>query len=177
MLVSIRRREADAAPGDVVDALLDCHARIRHFTATATALAGAAGAPSAEIASAAAGVIRYFTEALPLHSADEDASIAPRLRARAPEPVCAALDAMTRQHGEIDRTLAEALPRWTEVAADPTCLPAHAALLRDLAARLVTQWDEHLGLEEATIFPAIRAHLPEEERAQIQAEMRARRAK
>jgi hemerythrin-like domain-containing protein len=84
---------------------------------------------------------------------------------------------MTRQHGALEITLGEALPRWTAVAADPTCLPAHAAALHDLAARLVTQWEEHLGLEEATIFPAIRALLPAEERALIQAEMRARRAK
>lgn len=181
MLHTIRRREENRGPGDVVDALLDCHRRIRHFTALAVALPDATAVPPAEIASAAAGVVRYFSEALPLHSADEDMSIAPRMLAvdqpssGPPEPLRAALATMTRQHGEIELTLGSALPRWSAVAADPACLSTHAAALRGLAARLSSQWDEHLGLEEATIFPAIRALLPPDEQEVIRREMRARR--
>jgi hypothetical protein len=176
MLHGIRRREESRVPGDAVDALLDCHGRIRHFTAITLTLPGVTAAPPAEIASAAAGVVRYFTEALPLHSTDEDVSIAPRLLALdLPEAVRAALATMTQQHGEIDRTLGSALPCLSAVAADPASLSAHAAALRGLAARLSAQWDEHLGLEEATIFPAVRALLPASEHDAIRREMRARR--
>jgi len=177
MFHAIRRREDDAGPGDVVGMLLDCHRRIRHFTALAVALPDATAVPPAEIASAAAGVVRYFAEALPLHAADEDASIAPRLLALGlPEAVRAAVLSMTVQHGGLELTLASALPRWQAVAADPACLPAHAAALRGLAARLSAQWDEHLGLEETTIFPALRELISPSEQDTIRREMRARRA-
>ncbi|MFT3764117.1 MAG: hemerythrin domain-containing protein [Minicystis sp.] len=177
MLHTIRRRPDGDAPGDAVDALLECHRRIRHFTAVAAALPEATTASAAEIAEAAAGVARYFAVALPLHSTDEEVSIAPRLLAHAPaEALRAALAAMERQHDAIDATLASALPRWRAVADDPACLPAHAAALRGLAARLAAQWEEHLALEEATIFPAMRALLPSSEMNVIQVEMRARRA-
>lgn len=160
----------------MVDALLDCHGRIRHFTALAVTLPDAAAVPPEEIASAAAGVVRYFAEALPLHSTDEDVSIAPRLLALdLSQPLRAALAAMTAQHGGLELTLGSALPRWAAVAADPGCLATHAAPLRGLATRLVTQWNEHLGLEEETIFPAIRALLPASEQEAIRREMRARR--
>jgi hypothetical protein len=177
MFVSLRRQAADAAPGDVVDALIACHDRIRHFTAMAAALAEATAAPAVEVSAAAAGVARYFAEALPLHSADEDRSLAPRLLALPlADPLRAAVMAMTQQHGPLEEVLAAALPRWRAVAADPACLPAHAAPLRDLTARVSALWDEHLQLEESTVFPAIRALLGPAEQAAVRTEMEARRA-
>ncbi len=71
--------------GDVVDLLLECHTRIRSFTTLAARLASTPGLAAAEVAEAAAGVHRYFTQALPLHARDEEESVLPRLRGRDPE--------------------------------------------------------------------------------------------
>jgi hypothetical protein len=176
MLIGIGKRRDEAASEGPVEALLACHRRIRHFTGMAAALAGASRAPEREIAEAAAAVARYFDEALPLHAADEDLSIAPRLLARAPEgPLRAALATMSAEHVEIEATLGEALPLWRAVAAEPAALAGHAGRLAELAARLAAHFEAHLGPEEAVIFPALDALLDPEGRAAIHAEMRARR--
>jgi hypothetical protein len=67
-----------------VELLLECHERIRHFARLALKLAGTRDLPPAEVAEAAAAVRRYFAEALPLHAADEEESMMPRLRGRDP---------------------------------------------------------------------------------------------
>ena len=175
MLHTLGKRRDDGAGESVVDHLLACHHRIRHFTGVATALAEAPSAPPDEVASAAAGVLRYFSEALPKHSADEDASIAPRLAPRADDTVRAALTAMEEQHEALHRTLDRACDLWAAVAEDPTKLAALAPDLARVAADLAAQWDVHLALEEATIFPAARALLTRDEEAEIQGEMIARR--
>src|SRR4051812_30710357 len=82
MLKQIGERRPAGEP--LLAALLDCHSRIRRFSTLAIRLAEA-DAPPNEIAETAAAVHRYFTVALPLHAADEDLSIAPRLAVVAPE--------------------------------------------------------------------------------------------
>src|SRR5690242_6505881 len=74
--------ETKVREGDVFDALLDCHARIRTFLGLARRLAGDDPATETETRDAAAAVERYFTVALPLHVLDEDESLLPRLRGR-----------------------------------------------------------------------------------------------
>jgi iron-sulfur cluster repair protein YtfE (RIC family) len=162
------------APQDLVDLLLDCHARIREFTSLARRLAEARQPPVDEVRDAASRVRRYFVEALPLHARDEEESLVPRLRGRDP-----ALDRELEEmlgehvaHGEIlDRVvelcgaLVEAPGRHAELA------PA----LGSAAAALERHFDEHLGREERAIFPAVRA-LPDHERAVAVAELRARRS-
>ncbi|HKN72025.1 MAG TPA: hypothetical protein VJX30_13395, partial [Terriglobales bacterium] len=60
------------APSTPLEMLQGCHARIRHFMQLSRTLAEAADAPQNDIADAAASIIRYFNEALPLHEADEN---------------------------------------------------------------------------------------------------------
>src|SRR5690606_33889983 len=79
MLTSLSTRPKTAAQ-DLVDLLDECHQRIRRFLALAGEAAAHRGAPSSETAQACADVERYFKEALPLHVADEEESITPRLR-------------------------------------------------------------------------------------------------
>src|SRR4051812_25565021 len=86
-------------PPDIVDILLECHERIRSFTGLARRLASTHGLSEEEVRDAAARVTRYFSEALPLHVADEEQSILPRLSGRSPE-LDAALNGMQREHHE-----------------------------------------------------------------------------
>ena len=71
---------------DVTELLLACHQKIRHFSQVSVRLAHAHGISEAEVRQAADGLLRYFTVALPLHEADENLSIYPRIRNAAPPP-------------------------------------------------------------------------------------------
>jgi hypothetical protein len=137
MLFTIGRRETGE---DAVDLLLACHARIRHFLA----LALRAG----DDAEAIAAVRRYFTEALPLHIADEDELLAPRVH----------VGDMSDEH----RAHAALVARLAA---------GEMAAAVELAPLLLA----HLDAEERDVFPLVRA-LPASERAEILAGMRARRA-
>src|ERR1022692_4070759 len=98
------------SPEDAVDLLVGCHQRIRHFTGVAVKLAHAQGATTEEIAQAAAGVHRYYSVSLPLHEADEDQTLQPRLHAVADDHVRHALLAMGDQHQAIDELIERLLP-------------------------------------------------------------------
>src|SRR6185503_9035331 len=88
MLTTLGGPRPKRSGDELTGSLLDCHERIRRFTALALELGRVAppGAPEAleQIREAAAGVPRYFTVALPLHSADEEQSVEPRLVALDP---------------------------------------------------------------------------------------------
>jgi hypothetical protein len=172
VLIQIGRREG-SRPDDVVGALLDCHARIRAFTAIAQRIAAGEGT-QAEVAEAAARVERYFRVALPLHVADEELSLRPRLLAAPVEPgILAALDAMSAEHGAIEALLAALLPRWAALSARPLDL-AGLTLAED-SADLGRRFDAHLEQEERVLFPAVREHLAAAWPA-IRSEMAARRS-
>jgi iron-sulfur cluster repair protein YtfE (RIC family) len=170
-LVRLGRRPP---PGDsAVGLLLDCHGRIRTFSDLAVRLARA-DASDHEIRDAAARVHRYFTVALPLHVADEDETLQPRLASRAPD-LLAALDIVTREHREAEEWLTELQPIWEALARDP----AQAALRLSTATpagRLQGLLERHLLREEEQLFPALtQVFSPAEERAIVE-EFRARRA-
>ena len=176
MLTTLRRTASPTREPDVVDLLLECHERIRRFTRMAAWLCHAHDAPSLAVRETAHDVHRYFTVALPLHSADEDLSIAPRLaKARLPDDLAAATSAMTRQHETIEETVAALAPKWAAVAEDAAALERHAEEMEKLVDRLQGLWTTHLHLEETMVFPAIRARLSPGEQARILQEMRDRR--
>lgn len=177
MLTPLGKKARPVKEPDAVDLLLECHDRIRRFTRLATWLAHADDAPSVAVKETAESVLRYFTEALPRHSADEDRSIAPRLSARRiPATVAAAVESMTRQHGTLEETLTLLIPMWRALAADPSSISKHTAAMEPLVDRLRGLWDVHLHLEEAIVFPAIRANLTPNAMNEVLAEMRARRS-
>ncbi len=159
---------------DVVDLLLECHERIRSFTALADRLAHTPGLAPAEVADAAAQVRRYFTEALPLHARDEEESVLPRLTGRDPL-VDRELVAMTAEHGDHGPILARVVEACDALAATPERHAEVAPELGRAARQLAMHFAAHLAREEEVVFPAVRA-LPPVERAAIVAELRARRA-
>src|SRR5664279_128760 len=107
---------------DAVDLLNGCHQRIRHFTGVATKLAHAQGASFDEIRQASAAVYRYYSVSLPLHEADEEDSLRPRLDKVADERVHHALAAMHDQHMAIDDLLERLLPLLRLVGNNPAAL-------------------------------------------------------
>lgn len=159
----------------VVDSLLECHERIRRFAKLAEELGAARAAPPEQIADAAAKVARYFGEALPLHAADEDESIAPRLRGR-DHDVDEALDTMHREHAAHAEPLAALLEHCGALQRAPRCIDELAPAVSRLASELTAAFQEHLEREERVVFPAIAKHLTPQAQADVLAEMRARRA-
>ena len=149
--------------------LLDCHERIRKFSGIALRLSGGEDHPANEVREAAAAVHRYFTVALPLHEADEEQTLTPRLSGDA-------LLTMAREHREAEALLREELvPRWVRLMDAPTDRALRLATA-DPARRLSALMERHLALEEQTIFPGIDA-LPADVQAAMLAEMRGRREK
>lgn len=160
-------------PADLVDLLGECHDRIRRFAALARQAATRRDAPSAEVVQACVDVERYFLEALPLHVADEEESIEPRLRGLSP-PVDRALDAMEeehRRHGPMLQALLRATARVRRAPDDD----AARSELATAAEGLEREFGEHLALEESVVFPAIRELLSQETQRCVVDELRRRR--
>lgn len=175
MLVALGRKRPPS-PDDLAGLLLACHERIRSFVRLAGELGAAAGAPPAGARDPAGRARRYFAEALPLHVADEEASVLPRLRGRAPE-LDAALERMRSEHAGHEADVARLVALCAAVEARPGRLAELGPELGRVAARLGASFEEHLEAEERVILPAIAAHLTADERAAAVAELRARRSR
>ncbi|MCA9630150.1 MAG: hemerythrin domain-containing protein [Myxococcales bacterium] len=172
MLTQLARHRASGLQ-DLVDLLGECHERIRRFVALARQAGSRHDVPADQIAQACIDVERYFTQALPLHVADEEESIDPRLRGLSPA-VDEALDAATQQHREHEPEL-KALLRATNVVRNNPNDPTARGELATAAEALEAQFEEHLRLEERVIFPAIRELLSHETQTSIIGELRRRR--
>ncbi len=166
---------AHQPPEDAVDLLIGCHQRIRHFTAAAMKLAHAQGATPDEIRQAAAAVYRYYSVSLPLHEADEEETVRPRLDPVAGERVRHALLAMADQHQGIFELVERLMPLLQLLEQNPGALPQVGGEMCSLTTALDEIYRAHMQLEEDVIFPAIREVLPESARAEMLAEMRQRR--
>ncbi|MBK7859766.1 MAG: hemerythrin domain-containing protein [Archangiaceae bacterium] len=172
MLVSIG--QAPKTHSDVTDALLDCHERIRRFTALAVTLGSRPDLPVAETVYGVERVTRYFRLALPQHVRDEEESVLPRLKGRA-RLLDEALATMHAEHEAHVSALERLFTRLEDVRGAPLDTGARTALL-DAATSLSAAFEEHLRAEEAIILPALRQYVPSEVRAAMLGELRARRA-
>lgn len=160
---------------DAVDLLTGCHARIRHFTGVAVKLAHAQSASTDEVRQAAEAVHRYYSVSLPLHEADEEQTLHPKLAATAEERMHHALLAMTDQHQVIDELLERLLPLLVMVKSNPETLGEAGGEMCAITKALDEVFRGHLQMEEEIIFPAIRSVLPAEVQADILREMQQRR--
>jgi hemerythrin-like domain-containing protein len=160
--------------------LSDCHRRVEHFlhlliTVTAQARGGAL---SAEQRDALEVALRYFDEAAPKHTDDEEESLFPRLRAsrhpQAPEAL-AIVDALAQDHEVAQRHHAQVATlahRWLTHGS----LPAAAA--RELATRLdalAVLYRRHISVEDGELIPLARGILDAADIAAFGREMAARR--
>lgn len=154
---------------DAVDLLLECHERIRRHCRGLLALAELTDRSAAPARETAARCARYFHEALPLHAADEEESVFPRL---APD---AHTEQLSAEHVEIEaaipplvaalRAIADGEPPAAGFEAQPAA--GFEAQARAFSALMLA----HIAREEEFLFPRARA-LPSEE---IVREIRARR--
>jgi hemerythrin-like domain-containing protein len=159
---------------DVVELLGDCHARIRYFASLAVRLSDGERCP-VNAAEAAARIRRYFAEAYPLHVADENESVLPRLLARAPH-VAALVERIESEHQRLDAKIPELLGVCDVLErGDTSACCAAVAKLRSLGECMQTLLEAHMTNEESQIFPLLREHLTAEDVGAIRDEFRARR--
>ncbi len=193
MLTQIQSAAAPLREETVREALEGCHARIRHFTEMACRLAHAHDADAEQVQRAAREVHRYFTVALPLHEADENQSLHPRMIAAlgasadttqdSDNPETALLrrlggpaaDAMVEQHESIDQLVERLVPLCTILSSRPDKLEEVSEELHEISAALREIFTAHLQLEEATVFPAMETFLSADQLSTIRQEMRDRR--
>jgi len=124
------------------------------------------------------GALRYFAEAAPRHTADEEDSLFPRLRDSADPAAAAALDALARlehdhdeadaHHGAVDRLVR----RWME---DGDLPAADVAQLRTHLAALQSLYAAHIAVEDHEVFPVAARVLDRAQIDSIGGEMAARR--
>jgi hemerythrin-like domain-containing protein len=160
--------------------LSDCHRRIESFLAvTRRALEHyAERTMDRECEAALRGVLRYFREAAPRHTQDEEVSLFPRLRELGRDDLRELLDAAERlecDHEEAEKLhhgINRRLESWIEARRlDPDAAAALDAELETLE-RLYAR---HIAFEDKTLFPAAAGALDPEQVRQIGHEMAARR--
>lgn len=164
-------RSAD--PDDLLGLLLACHRRIRAFSALAVTLATGADAPSRQREETCERLIRYFSEALPLHARDEEESVAPRLRGRAPA-LDAALRRMADEHRAHEAPLDALLRGWAALRERPDDDDLRLSLV-DPSMNLRDSFEIHLREEETLVFPHLAALSPAERDESVR-ELRGRRS-
>jgi hemerythrin-like domain-containing protein len=164
------RRESDFS--DPVGMLGDCHRRIERFLGV---LARVAGELRPEQRDAMETALRYFREAAPKHTADEEESLFPRLRRMADPQVLSRMEELNADHGRADnlhRSVDELGRLWLSRG---WLEEREAARLVELVAALGELYREHIAMEEREVFPAASAALTDAERREMGAEMRGRR--
>ena len=172
------KRESTFA--DPMGLLTDCHRRIERFLGVLVQLAAEThgSALGGEQRQALETALRYFREAAPKHTADEEETLFPRLRSMERPELQAALekvDALEDQHAEAERTHAEVDRLGQAWLALGGLGPADSARFAELVAGLADLYRGHIAVEERELFPAAAAALPGSERAAMGREMAARR--
>lgn len=163
--------------------LSDCHRRIERFldqllrvVDAQTAQPGETVTPEQRAALTAA--LRYFREAAPMHTRDEEESLFPRLRATNAQAAHALMnevaaleadhDAADHLHAEVDRLGG----RWLS---DGILPEADLARLWELLTELRATYQRHIAMEDTQLFPLAANLLTREEQKEMGREMAVRR--
>jgi iron-sulfur cluster repair protein YtfE (RIC family) len=166
---------------DPIGLLEDCHRRIERFLAVLVRLAAKAGGQellAGEQRIALETALRYFREAAPKHTRDEEDSLFPRLRSLNSPGVKSALakvEKLEDEHVQMEKSHEEVDRLGQEWLVAGTLSPGYAARLCELVSGLAETYRVHIAVEEREVFPAAAAALAESDRAGIGGEMARRR--
>lgn len=171
----------DSDFSDPLGMLSDCHRRIERFLQALAAVVAEAkgGALSAEQRRALENSLRYFREAAPKHTADEEESLFPVLRRSGgsdAEPLLKQVDALEKDHDFASNTHAEVERLGQKWLADGSLSAQEIDALSGHVASLVELYRQHIECEDSIVFPAAAKILSDADRARIGIEMAARRS-
>ena len=164
---------------DLTGLLSDCHRRIEMFLGTLEAAAAVIDCPATEeTGRALESALRYFGQAAPKHTADEEASLFPRLRKIHHPDVQSAFSKLEQLeedhrcaaplHVEVERLGAQYLSMGnlsdTEVED-----------FRKAVASLASMYKQHINVEDELVFPVAARLLSDADKSAIADEMAKRR--
>jgi hemerythrin-like domain-containing protein len=159
--------------------LSDCHRRIEMFLGSLERVAGISDRPlNADSRQALDAALRYFREAAPKHTADEEESLFPRLRQmKNPELESAIrrLEPLEHDHRRADALHAEVDRLGRECLARGVLSADESLRLRQAILTLVDIYKEHIRIEDEDVFPVAGKVLSAADKAAIAREMAARR--
>lgn len=133
-----------------IELLTACHDKVRRFATLCGRLARHTAEHGADdqARTAAAGILRYFNIAAPLHHADEEHDLFPALRALQDDGLTTVMQALEQDHAALDMLWEQARP-WLEAVQHGQASPAPPAL-----ALFATRYMEHIAREEREVFPS-----------------------
>ncbi len=145
----------DSGFDDPIGMLMDCHRRIERFLHILCVVADRAQgrALADDETEAVKSALQYFREGGKRHNADEEESLFPRLRAEsasAQEPELATLE---NDHRSADHLHGQVEDLYSAWIATGRLSPDEEARLRSAAGQLKRLYDEHIRVEEKTVFP------------------------
>ncbi len=164
---------------DPTGLLSDCHRRIEMFLRTLEGVAAVVDRPSSEETCAALeAALRYFREAAPKHTADEEESLFPRLRQMHLPDLEVAIERL--EPLEKDHLLAGSLHADVEelgrrYLAKGSLESTGVEAFRKAVASLASIYKQHISIEDDLVFPLAARLLSPTDKAAIADEMAARR--
>jgi hemerythrin-like domain-containing protein len=165
---------------DPIGLLSDCHRRIERFVSVLVQVSTEAhGGPlTSERRAALETALRYFREAAPKHTADEEETLFPRLRSLdRPElrAVLERVDSLENDHALADQSHAEVDRLGQAWLASGSLSPADAEQFSVLVEGLADLYRGHIAIEEREVFPAAAEVLDRVQHEAMGGEMAARR--
>lgn len=164
-----------------LEMLSDCHRRIESFLSILQSVARLGGAQlDLEHRAALEAALTYFRSSAPKHTADEEDSLFPRMRASADTDAevaaaIAEIDALEADHERAEQMHARVDELGCSWMASGTLVPDLAAELASLLDELAATYGRHIALEDERIFPLAGRTLPADQLQQVGREMAGRR--
>jgi hemerythrin-like domain-containing protein len=159
--------------------LSDCHRRVEMFLNVLISVAETAHQElTPENKASLENALRYFRDAAPKHTADEEVSLFPRLR-KIDDPALQAalreLDALEHDHRWAEPLHARVDELALEYLRDGKLNAEPARELQQALAQLASMYARHIQREEVEVFPLAAQLLSPEQKKEIALEMSARR--
>jgi len=164
---------------DPTSLLSDCHRRIEMFMGTLEAVAAVIDRPPAEdTVRALESALRYFGEAAPKHTADEEVSLFPRLRQMGlPEidSAFAELEHLEDEHLWAALLHADVERLGVQYLSMTKLSDVEIEKFRTAVTSLAAMYKRHISIEDELVFPLAARMLSGAEKSAIAEEMASRR--
>jgi hemerythrin-like domain-containing protein len=164
---------------DPTGLLSDCHRRIEMFVGTLEAVAQTIDSPpTMETSRALGSALRYFEQAAPKHTADEEESLFPRLRQIQHPEIQSAfsrLEQLENEHRWAASLHARVACLGAQYLAAGSLSGTEAEEFRKTVASLVSIYKEHIRFEDQLLFPLAVRTLSDANKSAIADEMAGRR--
>jgi len=164
---------------DPTGLLSDCHRRIEMFLASLDAVGKIIDRPlNDEARRALESALRYFREAAPKHTSDEEESLFPRLRQVHDieiQSALAKLDSLEQDHRGAAPLHAEIEELGQRCLSAGSLSRSESEAFRKAVATLLAMYRQHIAVEDGLVFPLAARLLSKTDKAGIANEMAARR--